>query len=155
MKLYKNKVFILLILLVLLNFIIIPIVCSIDSLIINCFGEKNAVYNIKTYSNMLVLYFTNFRIFIFSTITSFIVIWFTSNIFFTIKKTKIENKGVKFKAEDGTFGTAAWMNGEELTESFDVGTRNGLIVGKTNDEIITLPDRAMQNRNVAVFGASR
>ncbi len=47
------------------------------------------------------------------------------------------------------------MNGEELTESFDVGTRNGLIVGKTNDEIITLPDRAMQNRNVAVFGASR
>ena len=43
---------------------------------------------------------------------------------------------------------------EELEESFELGTENGLIVGKTDNQIITLPNETRHNKNVAVFGAS-
>jgi len=61
---------------------------------------------------------------------------------------------LKFKTEDGTFGTANWMNKVELTDSFEVGTEDGLIVGKIDGKIVTLPNNTMQNKNVAIFGAS-
>lgn len=155
MKICKRKlVAIIMLLYILLSLITIPIIFKIDYILQEYFSEIYINQNVDTYIEILLLYFSNFKIFIFSTIVNILIIWFLLNIFLTIKKTKIESIGVKFKAEDGTFGTASWMNTEELIDSFDIGTRNGLIVGKINNEIITLPDRAMQNRNVAVFGAS-
>lgn len=84
-------------------------------------------------------------------IIALILVLIIIDIYLTIKNAKIENKGIKFRTEDGTFGTANWMNKKELTESFEVGTEKGIIVGKTKNKIITLPNNTKQNKNIAVF----
>lgn len=119
-----------------------------------CFDDELIKYEIINLFDVLKILFSDIKILLISNITALIFALFIINIYFTIKYAKIENKGIKFKSEDGTFGTANWMNNEELKESFEVGTEDGLIVGKTNNEIITLPNNTKQNKNVAVFGAS-
>lgn len=46
--------------------------------------------------------------------------------------------------EDGIFGTANWMNNEDIEDSFEVGTEDGIIVGKLNDKIVTLPNNTLK-----------
>lgn len=119
-----------------------------------CFNEELVRYNFNNLIDIVKVLFSDIKLLFISNIISLIFVLFVSNIYFTIKYAKIENKGIKFKTEDGTFGTANWMNKEELEESFELGTENGLIVGKTDNQIITLPNETRHNKNVAVFGAS-
>lgn len=83
-------------------------------------------------------------------ISFFIVI----DILLVFKKKSGENKGIKFKIEDGTYGTADWMSEQEMTEilSFD---KPGIILGKYNDKLIKLPFDSYFNKNICVFGSSR
>ena len=132
----------------------VPIICKVENSISKVFN-KDIYFEINHIIDIFIILITNFKITLIWLLIQFILGLIVYCIYFTIHKSKIENKGIKFKTEDGTFGTANWMNGEELTDSFEVGTENGIIVGKIDNQIVTLPNNTLQNKNVAIFGASR
>lgn len=135
--------------------IITPPACWGQNALRVCFNEVKIDYKINNVFNIFITLFTNIEIFCIWLATNIIILLFVFDIYLTIRKSKLETKGIKFKTEDGTFGTANWMNEEELIGSLDLGTENGLILGKVGDKIISLPDNTKQNKNVAIFGASR
>lgn len=142
----RNMALIILLVITILTLVIYHPMCLLENKINSCFDK-----NIIDYSTVNLI---NSRIILECFTFELILCLYMINIYLTIKKTKIENRGIKFKSQDGTFGTADWMNNQELTDSFDVGTENGLIVGKIDDKIVTLPDNTTKNKNVAIFGAS-
>lgn len=105
-----------------------------------CFG-KSIHLDIKIYALIC---------FIFALISILIVI----DILLVLKKKSDENKGINFKTEDGTHGTANWMSEDEMTEilSFD---KPGIILGKYNNKPVKLPFDSYFNKNICVFGSSR
>lgn len=141
-------------LLLIIFFASVPPAVWCENRIAICFGEKASDYESKNIFDTYKVAFTNQKILIICGVVALILVLFVLDIYFTIKKAKIENKGIKFKVEDGTFGTANWMNETELEESFEVGTEDGIVVGKINNKIITLPNNTRHNKNIAVFGAS-
>lgn len=86
-------------------------------------------------------------------IIALISIFIVIDILLIFKKKSDENRGIKFKTEDGTYGTANWMSEQEMTEilSFD---KPGIILGKYNDKLIKLPFDSYFNKNICVFGSS-
>ena len=88
--------------------------------------------------------------FIFALISILIII----DILLVYKKNKDENKGIKFKSEDGTHGTANWMDENEMSNilSFE---KPGIILGKYNNKLVKLPFDSYFNKNICVFGSSR
>lgn len=105
-----------------------------------CFG-KNIVLTGKIYALIC---------FIIALISILIVI----DILLVLKKKSDQNKGINFKTEDGTHGTANWMNEDEMTSvlSFD---KPGIILGKYNNKFVKLPFDSYFNKNMCVFGSSR
>ena len=134
--------------------VFIPLICKVENSVSKVF-DRDIYYEIENIIDIFTILITNIKIAFIWLIIQFILALIVYCIYFTIHKSKIENKGIKFKTEDGTFGTANWMNGEELTDSFEIGTENGIIVGKIDNQIVTLPNNTLQNKNVAIFGASR
>ena len=67
---------------------------------------------------------------------------------------KEEIQGIKFKNKDGTYGTANWLNDNEIEQILGKNNTPGLILGKRNNEIIKLPFESHFNKNIAVFGSS-
>lgn len=65
-----------------------------------------------------------------------------------------EIKGINLKTEDGTFGTANWLNDNDIDNILGRNDVPGLILGKKNDDIIKLPFDSYFNKNIAVFGSS-
>jgi len=149
----KSKIICFIILFLVSIALIVPVICFAKNSMSIIFG-KEELYTINNIIDIYRIFVTDFRIAIIWLVIMLILVLIVYCIYFTIQKSKIENRGIKFKDEDGTFGTANWMNGEELRESFEVGTEDGIIVGKLNNEIITLPNNTLQNKNVAIFGAS-
>lgn len=86
-------------------------------------------------------------------IIAFISIFIVIDILLVFKKKSDENRGIKFKNDDGTYGTANWMSEQEMTEilSFD---KPGIILGKYNNRLIKLPFDSYFNKNICVFGSS-
>ena len=101
---------------------------------------KNIVLDIKTYS--LICF-----------IIAFISIFIAIDTLLVLKKKSSKNKGIIFKIEDGTYGTANWMSENEITEvlSFD---KPGIILGKYNNKLVKLPFDSYFNKNICVFGSS-
>ncbi len=128
MNKYKKIIYILL-LIILSILIIVPIICKIENCLSKVFNYDNN-YEINNIFDIYLVFITDIKIILIWFLVQFILGLFMYCIYFTINKSKIENKGIKFKVEDGTFGSANWMNNQELTDSFEVGTENGLIVGK-------------------------
>lgn len=88
-------------------------------------------------------------------ISSIIILLLIKNIRTTIKNSKIEIEGINLKKKDGTYGTADWATKEEMKEYLSIGKKDGIILGKTEqNEIITLPLNTILNKNIAVFGSS-
>lgn len=154
MKYTIKKVASVIVLLLIIFFASVPPAVWCENRIAICFGEKADEYESKNIFDTYKVAFTNQKILIICSVVVLILVLFVLDIYFTIKKAKIENKGIKFKVEDGTFGTANWMNEKELEESFEVGTEDGIVVGKIDNKIITLPNNTRHNKNIAVFGAS-
>ncbi len=67
---------------------------------------------------------------------------------------KDEIKGINLKSEDGTYGTANWLNDDELNNILGRNNVPGIILGKRNNEIIKLAFSSYFNKNIAVFGSS-
>ena len=65
-----------------------------------------------------------------------------------------EIKGINLKAEDGTFGTANWLNDNDIDNILGRNNVPGLILGKKNNDIIKLSFDSYFNKNIAVFGIS-
>ena len=62
---------------------------------------------------------------------------------------KEEIKGINLKSEDGTFGTANWLEDNEIDHILGRNNTPGLILGKKNDDIIKLPFDSYFNKNIA------
>lgn len=101
-----------------------------------CF-EKNIVLNGNLYALICVIF----------ALISILIVLDILLVFF--KKQEV-NKGINFKSEDGTHGTANWMSEDEMTNvlSFD---KPGIILGKYNNKIVRLPFESYFNKNICVF----
>ena len=117
-------------------------------------------FNISNYIQILNYCFkkqniisSNFYMLICS-IFAFISILMVLAIKLIINSKSDEIKGIKFKKEDGTYGTANWMNENDIKKVLGKGDTPGLILGKRNGEIIKLPFDSYFNKNIAVFGSS-
>lgn len=75
------------------------------------------------------------------------------DILLVLKKKTNENKGIKIKTEDGTFGTAKWMEEKEISNVLSFN-KPGIILGKYNGKIVRLPFESYFNKNICVFGSS-
>ncbi len=105
----------------------------------NCFGED------------IVL--TGGKYALICSIIALISILIVIDILLVFKKKSSKNKGINFKEDDGTHGTANWMSEKEMTEvlSFD---KPGIILGKYNNKFVKLPFDSYFNKNICVFGSS-
>ena len=88
--------------------------------------------------------------FIFALISIFVLI----DILLVFKKEKNENKGINFKNEDGTYGTANWMPEDEMKQILSINDVPGIILGKYFGNIVILPFDSYFNKNIMVFGSS-
>lgn len=83
--------------------LIVPPACWCRNKVRICFGDNIVNYNIKNVLDIFKVCFSNIEILIIWLITALILILFIIDIYFTIRKAKIENKGIKFKSEDRNF----------------------------------------------------
>ncbi len=116
--------------------------------------------NINNYINILNLCFgknivlTKFYYAVICFIIASISILIILDILLVVSKKKIENKGINFKTEDGTYGTASWMPEDEMENVLGTGDIPGIILGKYNEKIVKLPFESYFNKNICVFGSS-
>lgn len=87
-------------------------------------------------------------------IFAFISILIMLDIILVFKKEKIENEGINFKPEDGTYGTANWMSEKDIKNILMIEDKPGIILGKYNGNIVKLPLNSFFNKNICVFGSS-
>lgn len=133
----------------------IPVITSYMKILEKCFNKNYNLENINNFIDCINIITNNKIIGLIWLIIAVIFVLTIYNTYFTIKKAKIENKGINFKEKDGTFGTANWSNLEEAKEVLSIGNENGLIFGKTEGgESISLPENTYLNKNVAIFGSS-
>ena len=105
-----------------------------------CFGK-----NIVLTSNLYALIY-----FIIALISILIVL----DILLVLFKKQEENKGIKIKTEDGTFGTSNWMPESEMKQILSINDIPGVILGKYLGNIVKLPFDSYFNKNIMVFGSS-
>ena len=116
--------------------------------------------NIKNYFNILVECFsdnivlTNNLYAIICIIIALISILIVVDILLVIYNKNSQNKGIKFKTDDGTFGTADWMQEKEVSNVLGANDVPGIILGKYNNNIVKLPFESYFNKNICVFGSS-
>ena len=88
-------------------------------------------------------------------IIAFISVLIILDILLALKKRNSQNKGINFKTEDGTFGTANWMNKDEISNILSTDNSPGIILGKIDNKLVRLPFESFFNKNICVFGSSR
>ena len=91
-----------------------------------------------------------FICFIIAIISIFIIL----DILLVLFKKENGNKGINFKIEDGTYGTANWMPENEISKILGINDSPGIILGKYNNNIVKLPFESYFNKNICVFGSS-
>ena len=87
-------------------------------------------------------------------IIAFISILIILDILLVLFKKQTENKGINFKTEDGTYGTANWMSESEIPNVLGFNDTPGIILGKYNTNLVKLPFNSFFNKNISVFGSS-
>ena len=116
--------------------------------------------NIKNYFEVLNkcfgknIYLTNSLYTSICFIIAFISLLIILDTLLVIFKKEKENKGINFKIEDGTYGTANWMNENEMIEVLGLDNSPGIILGKYNNKLVKLPFNSYFNKNICVFGSS-
>ena len=116
--------------------------------------------NIKTYFEILkecfgknIVLNNNLHVII-CLIIALISILIVLDILLVLSKKQNENKGINFKIEDGTYGTANWMQENEITTVLGINDTPGIILGKYNNNLVKLPFDSYFNKNICVFGSS-
>lgn len=124
----------------LLNIIVDMNIKNYFDILQECFGD-----NVILTNNLYILICV-----IFALISIFIVL----DILLVVYNKNMQNKGINFKVEDGTYGTANWMNEKELNDVLGINNIPGIILGKYKDNIVKLPFESYFNKNICVFGSS-
>lgn len=124
----------------LLNIILDINIVNYFNVLQECFGN-----NVELTNNL-----HTFICFIIALISIFIVV----DILLVVYNKNFQNNGIKFKTEDGTFGTADWMQQKEVHEVLGINDVPGIILGKYNGDIVKLPFDSYFNKNICVFGSS-
>jgi len=116
--------------------------------------------NIDNYINILnecfnkSIVITRFNYAFICSIIAFISLLIIVVIKLVIYSKNDEIKGINLKTDDGTFGTANWLNDNDIDNILGRNNVPGLILGKKNKDIIKLPFKSYFNKNIAVFGSS-
>lgn len=116
--------------------------------------------NIDNYINILnecfnkSIVITRFNYAFICSIIAFISLLIIVVIKLVIYSRNDEIKGINLKTDDGTFGTANWLNDNDIDNILGRNNVPGLILGKKNKDIIKLPFKSYFNKNIAVFGSS-
>ncbi len=126
-------------------FLILNII--IDTKLNNYIKILEIVFNRKIY---LTINLYSLICLIFAFISTLIML----DIILVFKKEKIENKGINFRPEDGTYGTANWMSEKDIKNILTIEDKPGIILGKYNGNIVKLPLNSFFNKNICVFGSS-
>ena len=135
---------------------IIFYILIITTFILNIFLD----ININNYINILNLCFgtnivlTKFYYAVICSIIAIISILIILVIKLVVFYRKDEIKGIKLKLEDGTYGTANWLDDNEIDKILGKNNVPGIILGKKEKDIIKLPFDSFFNKNIAVFGSS-
>lgn len=87
-------------------------------------------------------------------IIAFISILIILDALLVLFKKQEENKGINFKTEDGTYGTSNWMPESEINQVLGFNETPGIILGKSNGNIVKLPFDSYFNKNIMIFGSS-
>ncbi len=87
-------------------------------------------------------------------INALISILIIIDILLVLFKKQDKNKGINFKSEDGTYGTANWMSENEISNILGLNDIPGIILGKYNNNLVKLPFDSYFNKNICVFGSS-
>lgn len=117
-------------------------------------------FNVKNYFDILNKCFkrniilTNNLYTLICFIIALISILIILDILLVLFRKQNENKGIKFKSEDGTYGTANWMSENEIPEVLGLNEIPGIILGKYKDRLVKLPFNSFFNKNICVFGSS-
>ena len=88
-------------------------------------------------------------------IIAFISLLLSIDILLILFQKNEQNKGINYKHDDGTYGTANWMTKNEIKNVLGLNDEPGLILGKYKKDIVKLPFKSFLNKNIAVFGSSR
>ena len=117
-------------------------------------------FNVNHYINLLNICFgknivlTNFYYIVICSIIAIISVLIILSMKLVVFYKKDEINGIKFKKDDGTYGTADWLNDNEIDNILGRNNVPGIILGKRNNAIIKLPFDSFFNKNIAVFGSS-
>lgn len=117
-------------------------------------------FNVNNYINLLNICFgknivlTNFYYIVICFIIAIISVLIILSMKLVVFYKKDEINGIKFKKDDGTYGTAEWLNDNEIDNILGRNNVPGIILGKRNNDIIKLPFDSFFNKNIAVFGSS-
>lgn len=119
------------------------------------------IFNLKKYFKILNLCFnkninltTNLFVLI-CVIFCLILIFIVIDILLVVYNSKIENKGLKIKTEDETYGSAKWLDKTNISNILGVDNIPGIILGKYDNSVVKLPFESYFNKNICVFGSSR
>lgn len=113
--------------------------------------------NIKNYFNILQKCFgdniilSNNLYALICVIFAFISVLMVVDILLVLYKKNSENKGIRFKKEDGTYGTANWMSEKEINSTLGNDNSSGIILGKHKENIVKLSFESYFNKNICVF----
>lgn len=75
-------------------------------------------------------------------------------ILLAIFRNKEAQKGINLKEDDGTYGTANWLNDEEISTTLGVENEKGILLGKKDNKPVVLPFDSYFNKNILIIGSS-
>lgn len=126
--------------------------CLILNIVIDCNIKNYFIVLEKCFGKNIVLTSNLYALICF--IIALISILIGSDILLVLFKKQEENKGIKIKTEDGTFGTSNWMPESEMKQILSINDIPGVILGKYLGNIVKLPFDSYFNKNIMVFGSS-
>lgn len=118
------------------------------------------VANIKNYCNLLEQCFNRTitlgikDLILISSIIVVILALIYIAMILVVSKNKEEQKGINLKTKDGTYGTANWLNTEEINTILGLGNKEGILLGKKDNKPVSLPFDSYFNKNILVIGSS-
>ncbi len=126
--------------------------CLILNIVIDCNIKNYFIVLEKCLGKNIVLTSNLYALICF--IIALILILIVLDILLVLFKKQEENKGIKIKTEDGTFGTSNWMPESEMKQILSINDIPGVILGKYLGNIVKLPFDSYFNKNIMVFGSS-
>ena len=125
--------------------------CLILNIVIDCNIKNYFLLLNECFEKSIVL--TGILYALICVIFALISILIVLDILLVLFKKQEVNKGINFKSEDGTHGTANWMSEDEITSVLSF-VKPGIILGKYKENIVKLTFESYFNKNICVFGSS-